>query len=140
MSKSRRTVHEPSSEMQAATHYVLGGGHVGTAIAERLYAAGHCVAIVDEGYESGPIPGHMGDPSDTELLAASGITNTSVIIVASPSDRRNLLIAQLVRTQFDVQRVVAFVNHPDRRPAFDDAGHEPFCVTTVLSETVGETI
>jgi Trk K+ transport system NAD-binding subunit len=128
---------DSSIETREATHYVLGGAHVGVAIARRLRAAGHRVAVVDEGYDSDEIPGFAGDPAATDTLVESGVSSASTAIVVTPSDRRNLLIAQLVRARFDVPRIVVFVNDPDQVSLFADAGHEPFCVTTALSETFG---
>jgi trk system potassium uptake protein TrkA len=131
--------HSPD-ETEEITHYILGGTNVGIAIAERLHAAGHGVAIVDESHEPGDIPGVSGDPAAAEVLSESGIEAASTVVVATGLDRRNLLVAQLVRARFDVPRVVAFVNDPDRLPLFAEAGHEPFCVTTALSEAVGEAL
>lgn len=127
-----------AEESEQPTHYVLGGAHIGTAIAEQLRAAGHRVVVVDESHESDHVPGVTGDPSAVDVLSESGIGSESTVIVATRSDRRNLLIAQLVRARFDAPRVIVFVHDPDRRPLFSDAGHESFCVTTTLSEAVGE--
>ncbi|AUV82470.1 potassium transporter TrkA [Salinigranum rubrum] len=129
-----------SKEAEEITHYILGGDHVGVAIAEQLEANGHRIAIVDESYDSHDIPGFVGDPSAPDALSESGVGAASTVVVATRSDRRNLLIAQLVRARFDVPRVITLVNDPDRLSLFVDAGHEPFCVTTALSETVGEAI
>jgi trk system potassium uptake protein TrkA len=131
---------DPSSETQEATHYILGGATVGIALAKQLQAAGHRVAIVDDSYDSPEIPGFEGDPATVDVLVESGVETAATVIAATGSDRRNLLIAQLVRTRFDVPRVVAFVHDPDRIPLFEDAGHEPFCVTTALAEACGETV
>ncbi|MFB6252547.1 MAG: NAD-binding protein [Halobellus sp.] len=129
-----------TADAAAATHYILGGDHVGVAIAERLRTEGQRVVIVDEPSPPEGIPGVTGDPAAAEVLAEAGIEDASTVIVATSRDRRNLLIAQLVRVRFDVQRVLALVNDPSRRTAFADAGHEPLCVTTVLSEAVGEVV
>ena len=140
MTPFRAKRNDPSSETQEARHYILGGTHVSIAIAEQLQAAGYRVAIVDDSYESSDIPGFEGDPAAIDVLVESGVETASTVIVVTGSDRRNLLIAQLVRAHFDVQRVIAFVYDPDRAPLFADAGHEPFCVTTAVAETFGETI
>ena len=125
---------------EEASHYVLGGAHVGTTIAEQLQAAGHRVAIVDGSYGSDDVPRFAGDPATIDVLVDAGVATASTVIVATRSDRRNLLIAQLVRSRFDVPEIIAFVNDPDRVPLFADAGHEPFCVTTAVTEKFGETI
>lgn len=129
-----------SSNEEEATHYVLGGDHIGTAIAQQLQIDGHRVALIDESYESDDIPGLSGDPVEFKVLSEAGVDAASTVIVATRSDPRNLLIAQLLRARFDVSRVVAFVDNPDRLPLFADAGHEPFCVTTALSEALVENL
>lgn len=136
----RSTQDDPPDDVQDDTYYVLGGDHVGIAIAEQLLANGHQVTIVEASYESNDIPGFAGDPSTLDVLSESGIGDASTVIVATRSDRRNLLVAQLVRAHFDVPRVIVLVNDPDRTALFAEAGHEPFCVPTALSTAVGEAI
>ncbi|KAA9396387.1 potassium transporter TrkA [Haloarcula sp. CBA1130] len=131
---------DSSNETEEASHYILGGGQVGTAIAQQLLAAGQQVTIVDNSYESSDIPGFTGDPATIDVLVEAGVETASTVIVVTRSDRRNLLIAQLVQARFDVPRVIAFVHDPARVPLFAAAGHEPFCVTTAIAETFGETI
>jgi len=140
MTLLRDTIADSTDGTRDATHYVLGGGAIGTAIAEQLRAAGHRVAVVNDSSVPSDIPGLTGDPSAVDTLADAGVATASTVVVVTPSDRRNLLIAQLVRARFDVPRVVVFVYDPNRIPLFADAGHEPFCVTTALADTFGETV
>jgi trk system potassium uptake protein TrkA len=123
-----------------ATHFVLGGGRVGHAFADRLRADGHRTVVVDESVDPASTPGVAGDPSKTAVLAETGMDGESTVVVTTPSDSRNLLIAQLVRTRFDVGRVVVLVNDPERLSIFTDAGHEPLCITSTLSETLAEVV
>ena len=127
---------EASNEDSEATYYVLGGTHVGESVARRLHAAGHSVRFVDETCDSAEIPGIRGDPADIRVLKDAGISDTSTVVVATPRDTRNLLIAQLVRTHFDASEVLVLVNHPDRYDLVAEAGHEPACATTALSDAV----
>jgi len=129
-----------SSDVTDITHCVLGDDQLGIAIADRLHADGTPVAVVNERYESEAVPSTVGELTDRTLLAAAGVDGAETVIVGTRSDRRNLLLAQLVRSRFDVPRVVALVADPDRCDLFADAGHEPFCVTTALSEQVIETV
>lgn len=136
-------VNDPQTELREPTHYVLGGAHVGIAIAERLRAAGHRVAVIDDAYDSSAstdVPGIAADPAESDVLSDLGIQGTSTVVVATGSDRRNLLLGQSVRSRFGVSRIVPLVNDPSRVSAFEDAGYDPLCVTTVLAETVGETV
>jgi len=136
----RSTEDDSPDDVQDDTHYVLGGDHLGIAIAEQLQANGQQVTIVGESHDLKDIPELVGDPSVLDVLSASGIGAASTVIVATRSDRRNLLVAQLVCTHFDVPRTIVLVNNPDRTALFADAGHEPFCVTTILSTAVSEAV
>jgi len=129
-----------SKRAKDATHYILGDDHVGIAIAEQLPTNGQRVATVNESHKSDDVPGFVGDPSAIDVLSEAGVGTASTVLVATRSDRRNLLIAQLIRTRFDVSRIITFVNEPDRIPLFAEAGHEPFCVTSALSQAVGEAV
>lgn len=135
-----RKESDSAGEVEETAHYVLGGDHVGVAISERLQASGRRVAIVDEAYEPGDVPTFVGDPTDVDVLSDAGVESASTVVVTMRSDRRNLLVAQLVRARFDVPRIVVLVNDPDRLPLFTEAGHEPFCATTALSEALGEVV
>lgn len=134
----RPTDSSPADSSPRASHFVLGGDHVGLAIAERLQADGNAVTVVDDGYDAADVPGVAGCPTDVELLAESGLEAASTVIVATRSDARNFLVAQLVRAHFDVPRVVILTHDPDRLSSLAAAGHEPFCVPTALSEAVTE--
>ena len=140
MTPIRARGSESFGDAEEPVHYVLGGGHVGVAIAERLRADGHRNVTVDRSYRPGDVPGFVGDPTDPDVLSEAGIERASTVVVAMRSDRRNLLVAQLVRSRFDVPRIIAFVDDPDRCPLFTDAGNEPFCATTALSEALGEVV
>jgi len=130
---------DPPVEVTRAEQYVLGGGHVGEVATRRLRAADHAAAHVDESYDSTEIPGLRGDPADLHTLREARVSDASTVIVAARRDRRNLLIAQLVSARFDVPEVVVLANAPDRLDAFAEAGHEPVCVTSAVSDAlVGE--
>ncbi|MFC7229289.1 NAD-binding protein [Salinirubellus salinus] len=122
----------------AGEYVVLGGGRLGASIARRLRAAGHAVTLVDERQDATDLPGVCGDPSDRRVLARAGLSERSTVVVATRRDRRNLLVAQLVRTRFAVREVLVLVNTPDRRDLVAETGHEPVCVTSVVSEAVTE--
>lgn len=138
-----RAAREESSGGNAeAEYYVLGGEHVGVSVARRLRAAGRSVTVIDEAYDadSDEIPGLRGDPRDVHTLEAAGVTDGSTVVVATPSDSRNLLVAQLVRGHFDVSSLHVLVNSPDRYDLFAEVGYEPICATTALSGGVVENL
>jgi trk system potassium uptake protein TrkA len=120
--------------------YVLGGGRLGVAVARRLRTDGHEVELIDESNDPSEIPGRRGDPADVRVLEEAGVSDTSTVVVATRSDRRNFLIAQLVRANFDAARVVVLANTPDRYELIASAGHDPVCATSVLTDELAENV
>jgi trk system potassium uptake protein TrkA len=133
---SRITGEESSNEDGRDDYYVLGGEHIGESIARDLQSDVHSVNLIDETHDPGEIPGLRGNPADIEVLKDAGLSDGSTVVVATPEDSQNLLIAQLVRTHFEVSDVLVFVNAPARFDIVADAGHEPVCVTTAVSDAL----
>lgn len=131
---------KPSSESVDSEYYVLGGGHVGVFVARQLRADGHTVTVVDPSHTSPEVPVLRGDPADISTLNEAGVSDASAVIVATSSDERNLLIAQLVRAHFDVPRIIVLVSVPSRLDLVAEAGHEPVCATTALSDSLVDTV
>jgi len=117
---------------------VLGGDAVGVAVARRLRKAGHTVAVVGDTVGATDLPVVEAAPTDTAALRAAGVSDAATVVVATRSDGRNLLVAQLVRTRFDGPRVVVLANADDQVELFTDAGHEPICVTSAIADAVAD--
>lgn len=105
---------------------VIGGGRVGRALAERLEDRGEEVVIIDnnsqtvqQAREAGFTVKH-GDGTDVEVLRAAGADNAKVIAPATGDDDVNLLVAQLAKSRFGVDTVIARVNEPANVDAFED--------------------
>jgi Trk K+ transport system NAD-binding subunit len=132
----RTNRHENAETFTDETDYfVLGGGQLGVAVARQLDATGHAVTVVGTA-DVDDLPSLAGDPSTLDVLSDAGMSDRSTVVVASPSDSRNLLVAQLVRTRFDVDAVYVVVHTPDRFDIVAEAGHEPICATSVLADAV----
>lgn len=138
MSSLLPTDDDSSHTANQERHFVLGGGRIGVAIAEQLQDEGHPVTIVDEECGTTDVPAIDGKPTDPDQLTDAGLDRASSVIVVTQSDARNFLIAQLVRTHFDIPRTIVLVNDPARLNPLAEAGHEPLCVPSALSKTVTE--
>lgn len=134
--RTRRGTATPPTEPLDADVYVLGGGPVGATVARRLHADDHAVALVDDTQAPADVPARRADPTDVLVLDEVGLETATTVIVATPSDGRNLLVAQLVRVWFDVDRVLVLTNDPQRVVAMADGGHEPVCATTALADAI----
>lgn len=97
---------------------VLGGGHVGHSVAESLVTDG-TVTFVDESdavcdrAENDGIETHCGKPADAETLADVDAADADAAIVATETDTETFLAAQLLRTRFGVDTVVAMADDPE---------------------------
>jgi Trk K+ transport system NAD-binding subunit len=140
MELTRSTTDDRPGESVAASHYVLGGGEVGVSIARELRDRDRTVVLVDESADLPEVPTLRASPTDVGALAEAGVTDSSTVIVATRSDSRNLLIAQLVRAHFSVSRTVVVTNTSSRRDAFHAAGHDPVCVGTILADEIVERV
>jgi len=130
--------------VSAATRVVIvGGGQVGRRLAEHL-APDQSVHHVDEdpttvarprGYETTLAP----DIARRGALAATGVTADDVAVVLADRDSRTLLVTQLLRTAFDVERVYAVLADPRNRDAFDISGVTVVCGTEAAATAVLET-
>jgi trk system potassium uptake protein TrkA len=121
---------------ETCTYHVLAGDHLGSAVARRLRADGHSVSLVEDAWAAdgeGPT-----ETVDVGRLEAAGVGEASTVVVATGSDSRNLLVAQLVRTQFDVSDIVVLAHQSERVALFEDAGHDPVCATDALSKALVE--
>ena len=71
------------------------------------------------------------DMTATETIDA--VTDAPVTVVALQRDQQTLLVAQRLRTQFEVDAIVILLNDPERREAFDHVATSIACVSTCRS-------
>lgn len=75
---------------------------------------------------------YQGSGLDQELLIRAGVENADIVYAMTGGDNRNLMVAQLVKIQFDVQRAVARLHDPVRAEKYHEMGLETICTTTVI--------
>jgi Trk K+ transport system NAD-binding subunit len=118
---------------------VLGGGSTGIELATELSGRGRRVAVFDDetAVERARRGGLTAHESPLESANPPLDCSAETVVVATASDARNLLLAAAASRAFGADRVVALVNDPDRRAAYDDAGIDTVCVSrTVARETI----
>lgn len=118
---------------------IVGCGRTGARLARRLSAAGDEVAVVDEKREAfiglGPnFAGrtYQGSGLDAEVLRQAGVESADAVLAVAGGDNRNLMIAQMVKHQFGIARVVARLRDPVRAYHYRELGIETLCTTTVI--------
>ncbi len=103
---------------------IVGGGRVGLALATRLEQRGEFVVLIEDdekqkrkAREEG-FTVHDGDGTEVDVLREAGIEEAKIVVAATRDDNVNLLICQMARTKFDVEKVYARVNDPQNMDAF----------------------
>jgi NhaP-type Na+/H+ or K+/H+ antiporter len=116
---------------------IVGGGRVGSELAERLENRGEEVVVVErdqqevEALRNAGVTVHSGDGTDQSVLESAGIENAKIVAVATKDDDVNLLVGQLARNTYGVDTVVARVNEPSNLDAFEDIDVE--AISTSMS-------
>ena len=115
---------------------IVGCGRVGSAIANSMLAEGHEVSVLDEDAEAiallerGQAEGWEerggrfteGTALEIDALLAAGIEQADAFVASTDGDNTNLVIAQIAKRRFEVDRVVVRVLDPARAPLVRRAG------------------
>jgi trk system potassium uptake protein len=122
---------------------VAGGGKVGSNVARGLVANGHEVALIEQRpfrferladeFEHRAI---RGDATELYVLERAGIERPPDVVVAvTGDDEDNIVIGQVARERYGVQKVIARVNNPKNQEHFDLLGISPTvsAVSSVLA-------
>jgi len=117
---------------------IVGGDHVGGRLAIRL-ADVDTVQYLDDDPVDATEAGVVGreiDITDRRQLERVGLDDVETVVVASETDSVNLLVSQLIRTSFDVDRVIVRINDPRNRSLFETTGVETVCVVDALARAL----
>jgi len=122
---------------------IVGSGRVGSAVAKSALAAGHQVSVLDEdplsherldkdqhdSWEDAGGQFTLGTALEIDALLEAGIERADVFIAATDGDNTNLVIAQVARKRFDVERVIVRVLDPGRAQWYAEQGLDTICPT-----------
>ncbi len=100
---------------------VVGCGHVGTALIQKLEGAGHDISVVDKHPENlrrlSDNPNYafggtalLGDGTDPEVLRRAGVESCDAFVVTGVEDADNLMSAQLAQKIFGKTTVLCRVS------------------------------
>jgi trk system potassium uptake protein TrkA len=118
---------------------VVGGGKVGWNLARELIDKGHEVTLIEADRERfQTIEQELehrvlyGDASELWILERAGIARAAMVIAVTGDDEDNLLICQVAKDKYGVERVIARVNNPRNRQHFQLLGVKPYVSATDL--------
>jgi trk system potassium uptake protein TrkA len=112
---------------------VAGGGKVGSNVARSLMKNGHEVTLIEQRafrfdkledeFEHRAI---RGDATELYVLERAGIERPPDVVVAvTGDDEDNIVIGQVARERYGVEKVIARVNNPKNQEHFDFLGISP---------------
>jgi trk system potassium uptake protein len=113
---------------------IAGGGKVGANLARVLLAQGkHEVTLIEQRHDRFERLEHefehqvlLGDATEIFVLERAGIARPPDIVAAlTGDDEDNLIICQLSKEKYGVQKVIARVNDPRNQAHFDLLGISP---------------
>lgn len=108
---------------------IVGTGRLARSLARRLAEAGHQVAIIASTPSVQKLPAQViqGVGFDLETLEQAGVRETQLLIAVADSENTNLVSAQVAKLHFQVPRVVARVEDPQKADFYRQQGFEVFC-------------
>jgi trk system potassium uptake protein TrkA len=119
---------------------IAGGGKVGRNLTKDLLAMGHEVTLVEQRAdryhsleeEFEHVVQH-GDATELHVLERCGVRRAGLVVAVTGDDEDNVIVCQVARDGYGVERTVARVNDPRNQEAFDILGIAPtVCATTSI--------
>ena len=112
---------------------IAGGGKVGSNLARTLIREGHEVTLIEQRHARFERLEHefehqvlLGDATEIYVLERAGVARPPDIVAAlTGDDEDNLIICQLSKEKYGVQKVIARVNDPRNQAHFDLLGISP---------------
>jgi trk system potassium uptake protein TrkA len=118
---------------------IVGAGKVGWNLARELLAKEHEVTVIEENRRryltvEQELEHNIqyGDASELWVLERAGIQRADMVIAVTGDDEDNVLICQVAREKYMVERIIARVNNPRNLQHFDLLGIKPSVSATGL--------
>jgi trk system potassium uptake protein TrkA len=108
---------------------VVGGGKVGFYLTKTLLSEGYEVLLIERNagkvdYFNEQLGGVAlrGDGAEASVLATAGAGRAKVVIAVTGEDEDNLVVCQMAKLAFNVEKTIARVNNPKNEPIFKMLG------------------
>ena len=127
---------------------IVGAGKIGYFLAKRLVGNKHTVSIVDKNKliceeVAKDINALVinGDGCDPRILEEAGISRADVVAAVTGDDEDNLIVCQLAKERFNIQRTVGRVNNPSNEHTFSELGIDvPVDSTKIIAKIIEEEV
>ena len=127
---------------------IAGGGRVGSSLARAMLRDGHTVSCLDEdaeahsrleiglesSWEDAGGQFTVGTALEIEALQEAGIEQADAFVASTDGDNTNLVVAQIAKRRFEIERVVVRVLDPHRARWYAQQGLQTVCPTQTAIE------
>lgn len=125
---------------------IIGCGRLGSLLANRLSGLTHQVVVIDsepakfDALSSGEFTGFriIGDAVELETLREANIEKADCLLAVTNDDNVNLMVAQIAKNLFQVEKVVARVYDPAREAIYRKFGIEIVSPTLLSADAFME--
>jgi trk system potassium uptake protein TrkA len=118
---------------------IVGAGKVGWNLARELIGKGNEVTVIESDQrryatveEELEHAVHYGDGSELWVLERAGIERAGMVIAVTGDDEDNILICQVAREKYGVERIISRCNNPRNLQHFELLGVKPAVSATDL--------
>jgi trk system potassium uptake protein len=119
---------------------IAGGGKVGANLTKSVLDLGHEVTLIEQRRDRFELleaeyehRAQLGDATELFVLERAGIARPPDLVVAvTGDDEDNIIICQMAREHYGVEKVIARVNDPRNQPLFDLIGISPTISATSI--------
>ena len=118
---------------------IVGAGKVGWNLARELLGKGHELTVIEsDAARYATVEDELehavqyGDGSELWVLDRGGIERADMVIAVTGDDEDNILICQVAREKYGVERVIARCNNPRNLQHFELLGIKPAVSATDL--------
>jgi trk system potassium uptake protein len=119
---------------------IAGGGKVGANLTRSVLNLGHEVTLIEQRRERFELleeefehRAQLGDATELFVLERAGLARPPDLVVAvTGDDEDNMIICQIAKEKYGVEKVIARVNDPRNQPHFDLLGISPTVSATSI--------
>ncbi len=122
---------------------IIGGGKVGYYLLKSLHDQHEVVLIEKDKAVCEKIAEEFndmilwGDGTALDVLKDAGIDDANVVVAATGKDEENMIICQIAKLNFNINKTIARVNNPKNIAAFKMLGvDKTVCSTEVIANMI----
>lgn len=124
---------------------VIGCGRLGANLANKLSDRGENILVIDRKKDAfrklSPSFGGLfvtGDAMDLDILREAEISKANVVVAVTNNDNANIIVAQIARELFQIQRVIARLYDPERECVYREFGIDTICPAILSAKEISK--